>query len=171
MSVGNKTLKKPAVKLITIPAFVRGLPPTGEKAILEYYGDPFVENEHWFMRNMVFYDLPAELKALWGKKGIWVHRWVKYPLSLALDAIIEAKLTFLIKEFNGVYNLRKIRGGDKRSFHAFGAAIDLNATQDPMGDKKIDMDEQIVEIFESIGWTWGGRWEKPDAMHFEWGHY
>jgi hypothetical protein len=29
------------------------------------------------------------------------------------------------------------------------------------------MDPRVVAIFEKWGFRWGGRWTKPDGMHFE----
>ncbi len=52
------------------------------------------------------------------------------------------------------------------SKHAWGLAIDLNVYDNPEGSKP-KMDSRIVAIFEKWGFRWGGRWTKPDGMHFE----
>ena len=154
-----------------IPDFVFTKPPKGEEQLKKVYGIPWQDNSHWYATNMTRLILPSPFALLWKTNFVMVHREVSFPLDVVLKAIEEAALCERIKEYNGIYNLRKIRGGERYSIHSFGAAIDLNASQDPLGDTKIDMDPQVVEIFESVGWSWGGRWKRPDAMHYQWGGY
>ncbi len=66
------------------------------------------------------------------------------------------------------FNWRPIRGGSSLSYHSWGVAIDLNPGTNGMG-KQGDMPMKVVEIFESLGFKWGGRWQgaRRDPMHFE----
>ena len=52
------------------------------------------------------------------------------------------------------------------SKHAWGLAIDLNVYENAEGSVP-KMDPRVVSIFEKWGFRWGGRWTKPDGMHFE----
>lgn len=64
------------------------------------------------------------------------------------------------------------------SFHAYGLAVDFcllteggksvswSTTADLNGDRLADW-MQIVGIFKSYGWTWGGDWKNPDRPHLE----
>jgi D-alanyl-D-alanine carboxypeptidase len=52
------------------------------------------------------------------------------------------------------------------SHHAWGSALDLNASENRFGSEPT-MDRRIVEIFTSLGFQWGGAWLVPDGMHFE----
>lgn len=52
------------------------------------------------------------------------------------------------------------------SKHAWGLAIDLNVYDNPEGSTP-KMDSRVVAVFEKWGFRWGGRWTKPDGMHFE----
>ncbi|MFN2593942.1 MAG: M15 family metallopeptidase, partial [Actinomycetota bacterium] len=53
------------------------------------------------------------------------------------------------------------------SMHAFGLAIDLNVSQNPLGTAG-HMDPRVVAIFEKWGFRWGGNFtSRPDPMHFE----
>ena len=82
---------------------------------------------------------------------------------------------------------RTVRGGTRFSAHASGLAIDVNPFQNPYvrGDLvlpelasaytdrgrdrpgMIHDGDVVVTAFESIGWSWGGRWDDPaDPMHF-----
>ena len=49
---------------------------------------------------------------------------------------------------------------------AYGAAIDINAPQNPYGTKPT-MNRRMVRIFESWGFNWGGDFLIPDGHHFE----
>lgn len=60
--------------------------------------------------------------------------------------------------------------GGQLSHHAWGIAIDLNASANAFGTKS-DQDDRLVETMERWGFTWGGRWLVPDAMHFEWARF
>lgn len=52
------------------------------------------------------------------------------------------------------------------SMHAWGLAVDINAQDNPLGQTPV-MDPRIVGVFEKWGFEWGGRWARPDGMHFE----
>lgn len=66
---------------------------------------------------------------------------------------------------------RTVRGANVMSNHASGTAIDLNATNFPMGTRRMTRRQRracraIVAKYRVI--TWGGEWTtRPDEMHFE----
>lgn len=72
----------------------------------------------------------------------------------------------------GGYCERNARGSSRPSFHAMGAAMDINwDTNDfqPSGRRtnKVDLPSNISEIAARHGIGWGGNWSKPwDPMHF-----
>lgn len=93
---------------------------------------------------------------------VYCHADLVVPLTQAFQCIIDNNLTEELTEYNGCYNYRNIAGTDRLSYHAYGKAIDINASKpiQPAG---------IVKCFKDVGFTWGGDWEhKPDPMHFEW---
>jgi hypothetical protein len=59
-----------------------------------------------------------------------------------------------------------VRGETTKSNHAFGIAIDVNALANPLGTAG-DMPPEVVEEWELEGGAWGGRFSRPDPMHFE----
>ena len=82
------------------------------------------------------------------------------------------------------FNYRLAAGKAKLSEHALGRAVDINPLQNPYvrGDLVLPpgarYDEAeigtilaigpVVSVFESHGWTWGGRWTSlKDWHHFE----
>lgn len=70
------------------------------------------------------------------------------------------------------YAPRFIRGLEHRevwSNHAWGLAVDLNATTNPMGPVlRTDMPAWVILAAARWGLAWGGRYRRrPDAMHFE----
>ena len=86
------------------------------------------------------------------------------------------------KNNTSCFNYRKIYRSDRISIHAFGLAIDINPFQNPYvahdgsihpkdsvyaHNKSGTITRDVVKLFESRGWRWGGRWNPPDFQHFE----
>ncbi len=84
------------------------------------------------------------------------------------------------------FNGRYVAGTTKWSLHAHGLAVDVNPVQNPWvqgalvsppagvayldrrpGPGVIVDGDVVVRAFESIGWSWGGRWADPDLHHFQ----
>jgi len=73
------------------------------------------------------------------------------------------------------YAVRKISGSQSYSNHSSGTALDLNATQHPMGvatsatfsKAEIDKIHKRLKMYDGC-LKWGGDYTgRPDAMHFE----
>lgn len=103
------------------------------------------------------------------------HRLMFPQLSAALGEVESRGLKEQInlRDYGGCYNARLIRGEDPNdphshlSMHAWGLAVDLNVSTNQMGATPT-MNPEVVSIFESWGFRWGGRWSsRPDGMHFE----
>jgi len=75
--------------------------------------------------------------------------------------------------FAGMYNFRKISGSNRLSTHSWGISIDIDSAKNPQGkpydESKGMMPKAVVEIFETEGWKWGGRFggSRVDCMHFQ----
>lgn len=98
------------------------------------------------------------------------HRKLIGPLRDAMAEIEQMGLASEIVDHAGCFSARFI-GSDPTSAlsaHAWGAAIDINASQNPQGAEPT-MDPRIVEVMKRNGFNWGGGWLLPDGMHFEWG--
>lgn len=89
-------------------------------------------------------------------------------LRAALEEIVARGLADEINpgEYAGCYNARFIAGSTTLSNHAFGLALDLNVPGNLRGTVG-EMDREVVRIFKSWGFAWGGDWAWTDPMHFE----
>ena len=88
-------------------------------------------------------------------------------LTGAMRELQARGLSRLIRTSNGCYSPRMQVGNTYAlSRHAYGIAVDVNATRNPYGEAP-DQDPRLVELMERWGFTWGGRWLVPDGMHFE----
>ncbi len=88
----------------------------------------------------------------------------------ALTDVEDAGLGDELHVYSGCYAARTVarRPTAPPSQHAYGAAIDINAPENPYGAVPT-MDMRIVRIFQRWGFLWGGRFLTPDGMHFEYG--
>jgi len=91
-------------------------------------------------------------------------------LTGALSDVRTAGLGDEIHVYSGCYAARTVARSDTAppSQHAYGAAIDINAPENPYGGTPT-MDPRVVKIFERWGFLWGGDFLIPDGMHFEYG--
>ncbi len=114
---------------------------------------------------------------------------IKFPInSLLLVDNFGANDTLSMRANNSsAFNYRVIAGTDRLSNHSHGTAIDLNPLVNPHvirgvanpkeGQKYADRtvydigsindNHEIVRIFKSYNWIWGGDWNNPDYQHFE----
>jgi hypothetical protein len=151
-------------------------PPTGLLEITEVYGDPhqFIRDDgtvspFWEAR-MVKVPMPAPLPLGWRPSVFVVNARVSNVIAAeterVLRAVFTAGLWTKLVSYDGGYAWRPQRGSSKLSMHGFGGALDLNASTNQLGTKG-DMDPGVIEVFEDGGWEWGGRWKRPDPMHFQ----
>lgn len=150
--------------------------PVGITEIESLYGDPhpYIRDDGtpsplWEMR-MVKVELPGPLPLGWKRSVIVrtarVNQAIAAEVDRALRAIRAAGLWDDVVTFDGGYTWRSQRGSDRLSMHSYGGALDFNAATNRLGTAG-DMNPRIVEVFENFGWDWGGRWRRPDPMHFQ----
>jgi len=98
------------------------------------------------------------------------NRAIIPQLRGALAEIEREGLSRLIprRDYAGCYSSRFINRNPEAgiSHHAWGVAFDVNVSRNPFG-RTPHQDPRVVAIFEQWGFTWGGRWLRPDGMHFE----
>lgn len=146
--------------------------------LLKRYGNP-MENRVEFERQwMTSWAVPmwidTHIPALPNK--IYINKDLIGPLETVLNRLISFQAYLEIKTFDGLYNVRYIRGSrTKLSIHSWGLAIDLNATNNPLGlTRQAAMAKGLQpftklfdEIWADAGWTCGVNFSRSDGMHFE----
>jgi hypothetical protein len=116
----------------------------------------------WVRRNIVIRRMPI-------LGGVTCHRRMIAPLRRALSEVVRRRLARLVdpRDYAGCYAPRRIPGSGSLSLHAWGLAVDINASRNPQGSPP-NQDRRLVRIMERQGFSWGGRWPTvPDGMHFE----
>ncbi|MDR3170632.1 MAG: M15 family metallopeptidase [Treponema sp.] len=125
--------------------------------------------------------------------NILIHYSIMEELSLVEERIYAAARTDSrvrqwINNLKSVetWNWRTIAATESRSFHAYGAAIDLlvkTGSQDVTYwlwtsrlkldwwaipyEKRLHPPPAVIKAFEDYGFIWGGKWIWYDTMHFE----
>jgi|GEM_PF-1967487 len=130
-------------------------------------GDGLIQiDPGWVQRNVV----SAEVPILRG--AVRCHRLLIAQLRGALAELQSLGLSSLIdaSQYGGCHVGRHIDFDPflPLSMHAWGLAVDLNVATNGLG-RTPQMDPRVVEVFERWGFSWGGRWSRPDGMHFELG--
>jgi hypothetical protein len=125
--------------------------------------------------------------------SVLVHYSILEDLALVEERILaEAASNPQIKQWiNGLdsmdgWNWRSIAETQSRSFHAYGAALDMlpkslggretywiwTARKTPEWwtvsyDRRFHPPDAVIQAFEAQGFIWGGKWLFFDTMHFE----
>lgn len=158
-------------------------PPHGLSGMLATFGVIHVENgqivspKNWESASMVSVpDLPGAPRKLYCNKQIVA------PLRMALERCVALGDGYAIHTL-GCFAPRAKRVNGDLSVHSWGAAVDINADSNPLapaagkvapvgamlaGKVLRDIPEAWVQIFREVGWTWGGLFNRPDPMHFQW---
>jgi len=151
----------------TIPGWFP--PPDGIAQIKMVYGDVQVRagqvvTPGWEDDNMMTW------KADWMPKGrLYVNKKIKPVLEAAINACLALNDGYKIRTI-GCFAPRPKRVNGELSVHSFAAAVDINADTNPLsldGILRTDIPDAWIAEFEKRGFTWGGRWRKPDAMHLQ----
>jgi len=149
-------------------------PPHGIKEVREVYGDvvlgkidgkvDIIAPHGWESANcLVIRDLPK-----FGPRPLYIHKKIEAPLRAALAAALLRCPDYAIRTMGCFCPRAKRTGSGDPSLHSWAVAVDINASTNPMGDKLVsDMPPDFIACFTEQGWTWGGKFSRPDAMHFQ----
>lgn len=101
----------------------------------------------------------------------YVHKDIAFIVSTAVNQIEANGYKFdhgpIDTDDDWGYSNRPIRGSKRPSNHSWGLAIDIDAQNYPMGQRKKKPPQWVIDTFRRFGFTWGGQWGRPDPMHFE----
>lgn len=178
--------------------------PKGRAELYAFYGRPEIgrkpDGKGWEIVDPVGYEaahLVTARNVPFYSKPLHMHRSVIVPFFAAMELAGLAAPSYDFAEI-GCFNQRPTRTAQRRiaeglietvgigegiSFHAFGAAFDINPERNPWqevipGRALIcDLPIAVIAAFKSIGFTWGGDWRikmgdgsvVADPMHFQWG--
>lgn len=120
-------------------------------------------------------------------RPVTVHRKVAACLDAVERERIAKGIEYVVDLTDPLGSLGGYRPADSQlgdaSYHAYGASIDINPSQNPHCrsrgavdplkrcglDKPYTVPDELVAVFKSHGFTWGGNWwRNKDYMHFEW---
>jgi len=148
-----------------------------------FYGDPRGANgepsKKWESQNIVRVPAPWKLVTAWDFRpvsGIRIHRKCEESLGNVLSMIWTAsgQSEAKIKEWGmhlyaGGYDFRLMRGVTSLSMHSWGCAVDFDSARNAFGDTTPNFATipAVLDAFAAEGWTWGGKWRKPDGMHWQ----
>jgi hypothetical protein len=140
-----------------------------DEPILGPWGDFFGRSIGDVRSRLVEMQLPGGIP-------VWVHERVAPALQQVIDnleAEAAAGRVYQIRSWDTwSFNPVTVPPGRRFSYHAVGAAIDINSTTNPYrGDNVLvtDMPAWFVKAWTDAGWCWGGDWSTvKDAMHFSW---
>lgn len=156
--------------------------PHGWAEVLNFFGDPmrYVGDDgrvsSVWVSQMVRVSFPKPLVLGWTveekepkfARAASVHQNCAEELERVFLILEREDLWPKFRTFDGAYTWRMQRNSaSKLSMHSFGAALDFDAATNKLGQVDGDINQSIVQVFESCGWTWGGRFQRPDMMHFQ----
>lgn len=145
--------------------FLENLPtrlvvPAGHAGIRQLFGEP--GSAAASSGRVTF---PAPLKLGWMPGSVTrasCHALMEAVFTEVFEAIHAAGLWSSIRTYDGIYNDRVTTSGTKKSTHAWGIAVDLNASTNRFGTRG-DMDPRLIRVFEQHGFVH----LKRDPMHFQ----
>lgn len=98
------------------------------------------------------------------------HHLVAHSLVEIITDIASSPASWILAEYAGCYNFRKMRGGSRHSKHAWGIAIDFAPATNGLRThwpRAATMPIEAMEAFARQGWLSAGAFWSRDAMHFE----
>ncbi len=131
--------------------------------ILALYGDP---GQSYEQRYCVSVNIKAQFNWFPYASEVLINKDFWGELARAFSDLETAGLQGEIKTYDGCLVIRNTRGSNLISLHAWGMAMDLNASTEQLGQKTTGFSDQFIEIMRRYVY-WGGDFiSRKDPMHF-----
>jgi hypothetical protein len=128
-----------------------------------------VERPAWAAQYLTRVTLPTPLRigGMSQKRAtVRVHRLLAAQLRAVFADLVRLELWKHFATFDGDFVVRAQRGSRSVSAHAFGIALDFNASALPQGSRKT-WPAEVITVFNAHGFVNGAGFRNPDPMHFE----
>jgi len=144
--------------------------------IIAKYGEP------GDVDNLTSITLPYPMRIAWDLKKtvtkVTCHKLIAQPLLNVFTDLLahyghEELKRLDIDLFGGIFNFRKMRGGNRWSRHSWAIALDISPAKNGLRTKWKDAQfskpeySKMVDIFYANGFFSYGKERNFDAMHFE----
>ena len=141
-------------------------PATDQRSLQRFYGSPGDESKLVTL-NVVGLGIQYDGTSV---RSIRCHWNVGVSLQAILNELYGSPFAYILKQYEGCYNNRNMRGRSVPSLHARGAAIDFMAATNGMNmvwPTRSTMPLEVMEIFARHGWVAAGAFWGYDGMHFQ----
>ena len=139
---------------------------SGEAQVLLYtrYGDP---RDSGFDNKWITEWHVHQHFSWFPEANIRIHKHLVPILDKAFKALERAGVQREIRSCDNCFEIRNIKGSDAvLSVHSWGAAIDLNAKENPLGSMG-KWSQAFINIMSDSGVFCGQNWQgRKDPMHF-----
>lgn len=130
--------------------------------LIETYGYP--GSEAWAEKWITEVSIEISMNRT---RKVQCNKTIAALISEIFEELKDKNLIELVVSYDGCYVYRNIRCSSELSMHAFGLAIDIDASEYGLGSSK-RLPDSIVNIFKSKGFFYGGDFiHRKDPMHFE----
>lgn len=147
------------------------------KECLAKYGKPGGNNQSDYMTLWV---VPADILAAFSHvkfsalgtigfpKKIFANNLMQVALEKGLREAMTKGLTKTLHSWDGCTQIRQKRLNTSYSLHSWGAAFDINASENLQG-KPVTLSPELAQCFKNAGLAWGGEFsgKSKDGMHFQ----
>lgn len=105
---------------------------------------------------------------------VYVHERVAPALQQVIDTLVHEQHQGRYYRISVTSSYRPYTVPPKQylSFHAVGAAVDVNPADNPYREDNVlitDLPDWFVHAWTDAGWCWGGAWQDlKDPQHFSW---
>ena len=141
------------------------------------FGNPTINTAAWERQNMIVWRVPPLIALAIPElpSRIYCHKLFAPVLDKWFTALVENGLATEINTFDGCWNVRNKRGLKSLSIHAWGMAVDLNASHNPLGltadqckaRNLVPFSPAFIAVsrhYVDCGADW---LKRPDGMHFQ----